>query len=123
MRSLCAIGYATRELTTSQNDFANGIIEQTAPQAAATTGVAKHSNKHIREALKYAEQRGWTIRKSSGRAHSWVVIYCSHGHRECWMSIYSTPKNPEKHAATFEKPWIVAPDDWSEVEWLHIAFH
>jgi hypothetical protein len=48
--------------------------------APATSGegseVAKHPNKHIREALKYAEDHGWTIRKSSGRAHAWGVIYC-----------------------------------------------
>jgi len=60
--------------------------------------VANHSNKHIREALKYAEGKGWSIKKSSGRAHAWGVIHCQYGHRECWMSIYSTPKNPEKHA-------------------------
>ncbi len=60
--------------------------------------VADHPNKHIREALKYAEQKGWTIRKSSGRAHAWGVIYCQHGHRACWISIYSTPRNPENHA-------------------------
>jgi hypothetical protein len=60
--------------------------------------VADHPNKHIREALKYAEQQGWMIRKSSGRTHAWGVVYCQFGHRPCWMSIYSTPKNPESHA-------------------------
>ncbi|MFW6170232.1 MAG: hypothetical protein ACODAD_07060, partial [Planctomycetota bacterium] len=29
--------------------------------------VAGHPNKRIREALKYAQQQGWTIRKSGGR--------------------------------------------------------
>jgi len=60
--------------------------------------VADHPNKHIREALNDAEARGWVIRKAGPRAHAWGVIYCSFGHRECWMSIYSTPKNPENHA-------------------------
>lgn len=49
--------------------------------------VANHPDKHIREALRYAEEQGWTIRKSSGRAHAWGVIYCQLGHRPCWMSI------------------------------------
>ena len=38
-----------------------------------------HPNRHIREALKYAEEQGWTIRKSGPRAHAWGVIFCSFG--------------------------------------------
>ena len=38
--------------------------------------MADHPNRHIREALKYAAEQGWTIRKSSGRAHAWGVVYC-----------------------------------------------
>jgi hypothetical protein len=57
-----------------------------------------HGNKHIRAALEYAEERGWTVKKSSGRAHAWGTIFCQHGHQECWMSIYSTPSVPENHA-------------------------
>jgi hypothetical protein len=60
--------------------------------------VADHPNRYIREALQYAEEQGWTIRKSGPRAHAWGVIFCSFGHRECWMAIYSTPRNPERHA-------------------------
>jgi hypothetical protein len=60
--------------------------------------VAHHKIKHIREALKYADQKGWTVKKSGPRAHAWGIIHCQFGHAECWMSIYSTPKNPEKHA-------------------------
>ncbi|MFO0965875.1 MAG: hypothetical protein U0793_09875 [Gemmataceae bacterium] len=58
----------------------------------------KHPNKHIRQALKYAEKQGWTIKKSGPRAHAWGVIYCSFGHPDCWIAVYSTPKNPENHA-------------------------
>jgi hypothetical protein len=61
-------------------------------------GVAGHPDKHIREALKYAIEKGWTIRKSSGRAHAWGVIYCQCGHGQCWMSVYSTPRIPLSHA-------------------------
>ena len=65
--------------------------------------MANHQNKHIREALKYAEKQGWTIRKSGPRAHAWGVIFCSFGHPDCWMSVYSTPKNPENHARKIRK--------------------
>lgn len=65
--------------------------------------MASHPNKHIREALRYAEQHGWIIKKSGPRAHAWGVIRCSHGHRECWMAIYSTPKNPEGHARNIRR--------------------
>jgi hypothetical protein len=36
----------------------------------ANTSVADHPNKHIRDALDYAEEHGWTIRKSGPRAHA-----------------------------------------------------
>lgn len=45
--------------------------------------VTDHPNKHIRQASAYAEEQGWAIRKLSGRAHAWGVIYCQFGHREC----------------------------------------
>jgi hypothetical protein len=35
-----------------------------------------HPNKHIREAIKYALERGWRFVKSRG-----------HGHRECQKSV------------------------------------
>jgi len=57
----------------------------------------------IRAALKHAESKGWTIRKSGPRAHAWGVIYCPYGHESCWMSVYSTPKNPEIHARSIRK--------------------
>lgn len=60
--------------------------------------MARHHNKHIREALEYAEDRGWTVKKSNARAHAWGTIFCEFGHKTCWMAIYSTPKSPENHA-------------------------
>jgi hypothetical protein len=65
--------------------------------------VAEHPNKHIRDALRYVEEQGWTVRKSSGRAHAWGVIRCGFGHPDCWMSVYSTPKNPEYHARNIRR--------------------
>ena len=58
--------------------------------------MADHPNKHIRQAVKYALEEGWNLRDSKG--HAWGVIYCRFGHRECRMSIHSTPRNPEAHA-------------------------
>ena len=60
--------------------------------------MASHPNKHIREALDYAENCGWTVRKSAGRTHAWGTIYCPFGHQNCWMAVYSTPRSPENHA-------------------------
>jgi hypothetical protein len=60
--------------------------------------MARHHNKHIQEALEYAEDRGWTVKKSAARAHAWGTIFCDFGHKTCWMAIYSTPKGPENHA-------------------------
>jgi hypothetical protein len=57
-----------------------------------------HANKHIREALKYALEQDWVIKKSGPRAHAWGIIYCLFGHAYCWFAVYSTPKNPERHA-------------------------
>ncbi len=70
--------------------------------------MADHPNKHIRDALEYAEEHGWTIRKSGPRAHAWGVIFCSFGHRVCWMAVYSTPRNPEIMHGTFGTPWTGA---------------
>ncbi len=55
-----------------------------------------HPNKHIREALKYAASNGWNIVERGG--HAWGRIYCQYGHVDCWMMIWSTPRNPENHA-------------------------
>jgi len=57
----------------------------------------KHPNKHIREALKYATDQGWTL--ASGRGHAFGVLRCPAGTREgCQKSVWSTPRNPECHA-------------------------
>jgi hypothetical protein len=81
----------------------DGIIAGVEIQAARGKDVVSHPNRHIREALKYAEEQGWGIRKSGPRAHAWGVIYCGFGHRECWMAIYSTPRHPERHARDIQR--------------------
>lgn len=60
---------------------------------------AKHPNKHIREVLAIAAERGWRIVKSGGSAHAWGKMYCPGARRgACVVSIYSTPSNPRDHA-------------------------
>jgi hypothetical protein len=60
-----------------------------------------HANKHIREALKYAAYKGWNVVEGGG--HAWGKIYCEHGHADCWMMIWSTPRTPENHAKRIRK--------------------
>lgn len=35
-----------------------------------------HPNKHIREAVEYALDAGWTLRMSRARAHTWGLLFC-----------------------------------------------
>jgi hypothetical protein len=44
--------------------------------------MATHPNKHIREAIEYAEQRGWEFVKAGARAHSFGALYCPHRERD-----------------------------------------
>lgn len=70
---------------------------------------ADHANKHIREALDYAESKGWTVRKSGPRAHAWessavvtgiVCAACPSGLRRAIRRIMS---------GQFVAKWIVVP--------------
>ncbi|KAA3603764.1 MAG: hypothetical protein D8M57_05620 [Candidatus Scalindua sp. AMX11] len=61
--------------------------------------MSDHPNKHIREAIKYAEKHGWRIVKSSGHAHIWGKLLCPlHAREGCYFNIHSTPQNPETHS-------------------------
>lgn len=57
-----------------------------------------HPNKHIDAALKEAAEAGWRIERRKGRGHAWGRMYCAYGHPECAVSIWGTPKVPERHA-------------------------
>jgi len=63
---------------------------------AKITDEFMHPNKHIREAIKYAEECGWRIVMSKG--HAYCRIYGGCGHRDCQKSVWSTPRSPERHA-------------------------
>ena len=59
---------------------------------------ATHPNKHVEEAIAYAESRGWRVLKSK-KGHLWGTLLCKHQQRDgCRMSVNSTPQNPENHA-------------------------
>ena len=58
-----------------------------------------HSNKHIREAIRYVEGKGWSVTKAGARAHIWGILLCPHSSREgCRIRVMSTPRSPENHA-------------------------
>ncbi len=58
-----------------------------------------HSNKHIRDAIRYAEGKNWRVTKAGPRAHIWGKLWCPHRARDgCRTQVLSTPKNPELHA-------------------------
>jgi len=57
----------------------------------------EHPNKHIREAIKYAINRGWRLTESTG--HVWGQLWCRAMSRDgCIIRVFSTPRNPENHA-------------------------
>jgi hypothetical protein len=65
----------------------------------AMQAVADHPNRYIREAIAYALNNGWMLRKSGPRAHTWGLLYCPQADRTgCIRAVYSTPRSPEDHA-------------------------
>jgi len=58
-----------------------------------------HPNRHIREAIRYAEEHDWTFVKAGPRAHIFGTLYCPRRDRDGHIQrVYSTPQNPEAHA-------------------------
>ena len=56
-----------------------------------------HQNKHIREAIKYAEGNGWAYLEG-GKSHKKGTLLCGYGHSGCMFFVYGTPRNPENTA-------------------------
>ncbi len=57
----------------------------------------RHPNKHIEEAVSYAESLHWRVEVSGG--HAWWRLYCPERSPEgCIVSVWSSPKKPENHA-------------------------
>jgi len=74
-------------------------------------------NKHIREAVAYALERGWRLRKAGPRAHIWGVLFCPlEGRDGCRQQVYSTPRVPEDHAARIRRVVDRCPHEPDEEE-------
>lgn len=57
-----------------------------------------HPNKHIREAIQQAIDRGWRY-DAGGKRHRKGTLLCHQASRDgCKIAIYGTPSNPENHA-------------------------
>lgn len=58
----------------------------------------KHPNKEIREAIKYADSKGWRIKETGKSSHAFCRLLCPEksidGHTK---SVWRTPKVPENH--------------------------
>ncbi|MEO1527041.1 MAG: hypothetical protein AAFX06_16500 [Planctomycetota bacterium] len=52
-------------------------------------------NKHIREAIEYAESKGWRY-SGGGKSHTVGRLFCPGA--GCIVSVYGTPRSPENHA-------------------------
>ena len=64
----------------------------------------KHPDKEIESAIQYAESFGWRYKKSGSSAHAWGRLLCILENREgCIMSLWSTPRNPFKHARQIKR--------------------
>ncbi|MBW3579216.1 MAG: hypothetical protein KY462_16085 [Actinobacteria bacterium] len=63
----------------------------------------RHPKKEVEAALRYAEDRGWTVVPTAG-GHRWGYMRCPQrtrqGHQE---SVWSTPRNSDLHAARLRR--------------------
>lgn len=56
-----------------------------------------HHNKHIREAIEYAQRCGWRY-VEGGKSHKKGTLLCQYGHPGCKFFVYGTPRSPEMTA-------------------------
>ncbi len=64
----------------------------------------RHPNKDIEKAIQYAESKGWHYKASGSSAHAWGRILCDQADRSgCSMSIWSTPRDPVRHAGQIRR--------------------
>ena len=81
---------------TAEECYNKNVVRCTSNEMKA---VADYPNRYIREAIAYALDNGWTLRKSGPRAHTWGLLYCPQADRTgCARAVYSTPRRPEDHA-------------------------
>jgi len=78
------------------------ICLQIAPYKGAAMTRPRHPSKEIEAAVAYAESRGWRFRKARG--HAWGRLLCPRNARDgCQLSVWSTPKAAEHHAAAIRR--------------------
>jgi hypothetical protein len=62
----------------------------------------RHPNKEIEAAVRFADTQGW--RWVKGMGHCWGRHLCEHSDRDgCILSVWSTPKSAENHAAALRR--------------------
>lgn len=62
----------------------------------------RHKDKDIQAAIEYALLHGWRL--FVGGSHAWGFLYCPHEERDgCRVAIYSTPRDPFRHAREIRK--------------------
>jgi hypothetical protein len=61
----------------------------------------KHPKKEVEDAVRYAEDQGWTFRKMG----HWGWMYCSHpDHADrCHVAVNGTPRNAGDHAGQIKR--------------------
>lgn len=56
---------------------------------------SRHPNKHVEDAIRLAEARGWILRPMG----HWGRLFCAEANRQgCQVSVNGTPRDPETHA-------------------------
>lgn len=64
----------------------------------------RHPSKEIEAAICELEALGWRYRSAGGSAHCWGRLLCPrHDRTGCQISIWSTPRSPDNHAAAIRR--------------------
>jgi hypothetical protein len=62
-------------------------------------GRRRHADGEIEDAVRYAEEHGWTWAKPGKNAHAWGRLTCRHHDRDgCFIWVWSTPRSAGNHA-------------------------
>jgi hypothetical protein len=62
----------------------------------------RHPSKEIEAAVREAETLGWSVTLSNG--HAWGRLFCPrHSRNGCRVSIWSTPRDADNHAAAIRR--------------------
>jgi len=63
--------------------------------------IPKHAKGEIEKVLKEARGAGWlALDNSPGH---FANIVCQYGHADCWIAVWSTPKNLGNHARSIRQ--------------------